>query len=75
MQSRIKFMLDILMAVRNNNMRKIPNCDNSHIEHLKKIIKNFIRGIYLSLIFINYHSLCSSPKFVQSKCNISIIIK
>ncbi|XP_059152514.1 nucleolar MIF4G domain-containing protein 1-like [Physella acuta] len=44
MQSRIKFMLDILMAVRNNNMRKIPNCDNSHIEHLKKIIKNFIRA-------------------------------
>ncbi|CAL1535331.1 unnamed protein product [Lymnaea stagnalis] len=44
MQSRIRFMLDILMAVRNNNMRKIPNYDTSHIEHLKKIIKTFIRA-------------------------------
>uniref|UniRef100_A0A2C9LFQ9 MI domain-containing protein n=1 Tax=Biomphalaria glabrata TaxID=6526 RepID=A0A2C9LFQ9_BIOGL len=43
MQSRIRFMLDILMAVRNNNMRKIPNYDSSHIEHLKKIIKTFIK--------------------------------
>ncbi|KAK3766031.1 hypothetical protein RRG08_002272 [Elysia crispata] len=44
LQSRIRFMLDILMAVRNNNMSKIPNYDPSHIEHLKKIAKNFIRG-------------------------------
>ncbi|RUS85831.1 hypothetical protein EGW08_006383, partial [Elysia chlorotica] len=44
LQSRIRFMLDILMAVRNNNMNKIPNYDPSHVEHLKKITKNFIRG-------------------------------
>ncbi|GFO25848.1 nucleolar mif4g domain-containing protein 1-like, partial [Plakobranchus ocellatus] len=44
LQSRIRFMLDILMAVRNNNMHKIPSYDPSHIEHLKKITKNFIRG-------------------------------
>ncbi|GFS07541.1 nucleolar MIF4G domain-containing protein 1-like [Elysia marginata] len=44
LQSRIRFMLDILMAVRNNNMHKIPSYDPSHVEHLKKITKNFIRG-------------------------------
>ncbi|EFN89915.1 nucleolar MIF4G domain-containing protein 1 homolog [Harpegnathos saltator] len=40
--SRIKFMLDILLAIKNNNMSKIPQYDPTWIEHLKKILKNFI---------------------------------
>lgn len=40
--SRIKFMLDILLAIKNNNMSKIPQYDPSRIEHLKKILKSFI---------------------------------
>lgn len=40
--SRIKFMLDILLAIKNNNMSKIPQYDPSQIEHLKKILKSFI---------------------------------
>ncbi|XP_018405133.1 PREDICTED: nucleolar MIF4G domain-containing protein 1 homolog [Cyphomyrmex costatus] len=40
--SRVKFMLDILLAIKNNNMSKIPQYDPSRIEHLKKILKNFI---------------------------------
>ncbi|KAH9503295.1 Nucleolar MIF4G domain-containing protein 1 [Bulinus truncatus] len=43
MQTRIHFILDILVAIRNNNVRKIPNYDTSHLEHLQKIIKNFIK--------------------------------
>ncbi|XP_045478475.1 nucleolar MIF4G domain-containing protein 1 homolog [Harmonia axyridis] len=41
--SRLRFMLDVLSAVKNNNMLKIPNYDDSYSEHLKKISKNFIR--------------------------------
>nr|XP_050848257.1 nucleolar MIF4G domain-containing protein 1 homolog isoform X2 [Vespula vulgaris] len=40
--SRVKFMLDILMAIKNNNVSKIPQYDPSHIEHLKKLMKSFI---------------------------------
>ncbi|XP_026825309.1 nucleolar MIF4G domain-containing protein 1 homolog isoform X2 [Ooceraea biroi] len=40
--SRVKFMLDVLLAIKNNNMSKIPQYDPSQIEHLKKILKNFI---------------------------------
>ena len=36
-------MLEILLAVKNNNFTKIPNYDPSHFEHLKKILKTFIR--------------------------------
>lgn len=35
-------MLDILLAIKNNNVSKIPQYDSSWIEHLKKILKNFI---------------------------------
>lgn len=35
-------MLEILLALKNNNMSKISQYDPSQIEHLKKIIKNFI---------------------------------
>lgn len=44
MQSRIRFILDVLTALRNNNMSKIPGYDPSHIEHLRKIMKSMIRG-------------------------------
>ncbi|BFZ01306.1 hypothetical protein BsWGS_04345 [Bradybaena similaris] len=44
LKSRIRFMLDVLMAIKNNNMRKIPGYDSSHLEHLRKLIKNFIKG-------------------------------
>lgn len=36
-------MLDVLLAIKNNNMSKIPQYDPTHVEHLKKIIKTFLR--------------------------------
>ncbi|XP_046363929.2 nucleolar MIF4G domain-containing protein 1-like [Haliotis rufescens] len=42
-KSRVRFMLDILLAIKNNNMRKIPNYDPDHLEHLRKLIRNYIR--------------------------------
>ena len=32
------------MAIRNNNMRKIPNYDPTHVDHLRKIMQNCQRG-------------------------------
>ncbi|XP_076349101.1 nucleolar MIF4G domain-containing protein 1 homolog [Tachypleus tridentatus] len=42
-QARVRFMLDILMAIRNNNMHKIPNYDPSLVEHLRKVLRGFVR--------------------------------
>ncbi|XP_012270111.1 nucleolar MIF4G domain-containing protein 1 [Orussus abietinus] len=41
--SRIRFMLDVLLAIKNNNVTKIPQYDPSHVEHLKKLMKTIIR--------------------------------
>lgn len=41
--SRVKFMLEILLAIKNNNVSKIPQYDPSHVEHLKKVMKSIIR--------------------------------
>ena len=41
--SRLKFMLDILLAIKNNNVKKIPNYDSSYQLHWQKIIKEFLR--------------------------------
>ncbi|XP_064614113.1 nucleolar MIF4G domain-containing protein 1-like [Liolophura sinensis] len=43
-KSRVKFMLETILAIRNNNMRKIPNYDPTHLEHLRKLIRNYVRG-------------------------------
>ena len=59
-QSRVRFMLDVIMAVRNNNMRKIPNYDPEHLEHLKKLIRNYIRGLYRpNEIYHIQHNKCT----------------
>lgn len=54
-KSRVQFMLDILLAIKNNNMRKIPNYDPEHLEHLRKLVRNYIRSKYLPQI----HKYCS----------------
>ena len=41
--SRFKFMLEILIAIKNNNVKKIPNYDSSEQLHWQKIIKGFLR--------------------------------
>ena len=41
--SRVKFMLETLIAIKNNNVKKLPNYDPSHQIHLTKIMRNFIR--------------------------------
>jgi len=56
--SRVQFMLDILLAVKNNNVNKIPNYDPSHFDHLKKILKTFIRdGNFITELKIGLQDL------------------
>ena len=45
-------MLETLNAIKNNNMRKIPNYDPSHMEHLRKLLKNYVRGKYTISILL-----------------------
>lgn len=45
--SRVKFMLEILLAIKNNNVNKIPisseQCYSTYIEQMQKIIRTFYR--------------------------------
>ncbi|XP_060522317.1 nucleolar MIF4G domain-containing protein 1 [Cylas formicarius] len=61
--SRVKFLLEILMAIKNNNVAKIPNYDPSYSEHLKKIMKSFIRkGNYVTQLNISLGDLLKAEE-------------
>ena len=62
--NRTRFMIDTLMAIRNNNMNKIPNYDASHTEHLKKILRNSLirKGVSLSKMNVSYQELIAADK-------------
>ncbi|CAH1108463.1 unnamed protein product [Psylliodes chrysocephalus] len=61
--SRVKFMLDILLAIKNNNVTKIPNYDVSYSEHLKKVMKGFIRkGNYVTVLNISLEDLLKADE-------------
>jgi hypothetical protein len=51
-------MLEVLLAIKNNNMAKIPNYDPTHSEHLKKIMKGFLhKGNYVTELKISLDDL------------------
>ncbi|XP_063243900.1 nucleolar MIF4G domain-containing protein 1 [Bacillus rossius redtenbacheri] len=61
--SRVNFMLDVLLAIKNNNMSKIPNYDTSHSEHLKKLLKSFLRkGNYVTELKISLEDLLKAEE-------------
>ncbi|XP_030758082.1 nucleolar MIF4G domain-containing protein 1 homolog [Sitophilus oryzae] len=61
--SRVKFLLDIVLAIKNNNVTKIPNYDPSYSEHLKKISKGFIRkGNYVTQLNISLEDLLKADQ-------------
>lgn len=56
--SRKRFMLEILTAVRNNNIQKIPNCDPSMAEHASKVLRGLFRkGCLLQELNISLEDL------------------
>ncbi|XP_069672026.1 nucleolar MIF4G domain-containing protein 1 [Periplaneta americana] len=61
--TRVKFMLEVLLAIKNNNMTKIPNYDPTHSEHLKKIMKGFLRkGSYVTELKISLEDLLKADE-------------
>ena len=59
--SRVQFMLEVLMAIKNNNMAKIPNYDPSHFDRLKKSLRSLIRdGNSLTELNIGYKDLLAA---------------
>ena len=59
--SRVQFMLEVLMAIKNNNMAKIPNYDPSHFDRLKKSLRTLIReGNSLTELNIGYKDLLAA---------------
>ncbi|XP_058456989.1 nucleolar MIF4G domain-containing protein 1 homolog [Malaya genurostris] len=56
--ARVKFMINILLAVKNNNMNKIPQYDPGLAEHFRKILKGMItNGKYVSTLNIGLDDL------------------
>lgn len=59
--SRLKYMLDILLAIKNNNMKKIPQYDPTLAEHLKKQLKALcVNGKYVTTLNITLTDLLNS---------------
>ena len=59
MISKTKYLvLQILLAIKNNNVKKIPNYDPEHQLHLQKILRNFLRaGAAVTPMKIGYDEL------------------
>ncbi|KAG8197448.1 hypothetical protein JTE90_014930 [Oedothorax gibbosus] len=56
--SRVRFMLETLTAIKNNNMYKIPDYDPSIMEHSKKFLRGLIRkGCSIQELAISYEDL------------------
>ncbi|XP_049654746.1 nucleolar MIF4G domain-containing protein 1 isoform X1 [Accipiter gentilis] len=43
-QTRVRFMLDTMLALRNNDMRKIPGYDPEPVEKLRKLQRTLVRS-------------------------------
>ncbi|CAH2093241.1 unnamed protein product [Euphydryas editha] len=56
--SRVKFLLEVLLAVKNNNLNKIPNYDPTYVEQLKKACRSVVRrGNYVTPLNIRLEDL------------------
>lgn len=61
--SRVLYMVDILLAIKNNNMTKIPQYDSTLVEHFKKLLKQFIRaGKYVTTLNITMVDLLNADE-------------
>lgn len=56
--ARLKYMLDVLTAIKNNNVNRIPNYDPALAEHLRKILKTVcVNGKYVNTLNISLDDL------------------
>jgi hypothetical protein len=60
-------MLETLMAIKNNNMTKIPQFDPSLVEHFRKLLKGMItNGKYVTTMNITMEDLLNGKFFLCS---------
>uniref|UniRef100_A0A182P0R2 MI domain-containing protein n=1 Tax=Anopheles epiroticus TaxID=199890 RepID=A0A182P0R2_9DIPT len=60
---RVKYMLETLLAVKNNNMNKIPQYDPTLVEHFRKLLKGMITsGKYVSTLNIGIQDIINIPE-------------
>uniref|UniRef100_A0A182JQZ5 MI domain-containing protein n=1 Tax=Anopheles christyi TaxID=43041 RepID=A0A182JQZ5_9DIPT len=60
---RVKYMLETLLAVKNNNMNKIPQYDPTLVEHFRKLLKGMITsGKYVSTLNIGIQDILNIPE-------------
>lgn len=61
--ARLKYMLDVLLAIKNNNVNKIPQYDPSLAEHLRKILKTLlVNGKYVTTLNITLDDLLNADR-------------
>ncbi|CAH2044229.1 unnamed protein product, partial [Iphiclides podalirius] len=61
--TRIKFLLEVLMAVKNNNLNKIPNYEPTYVEELKKATKAVVRkGNYVAPLNVRLEDLLKADE-------------
>lgn len=59
--SRVSYMMNILLAIKNNNVTKIPQYDASLVDHFRKLLKQFIRpGSYVTSLAITMDDLLNA---------------
>lgn len=55
---RLRYMLDVLLAIKNNNVNKIPSYDPALAEHLRKILRTMlVNGRYVATLNITLDDL------------------
>lgn len=58
---RLRYMLDVLLAIKNNNVNKIPSYDPALAEHLRKILRTMlVNGKYVTTLNITLADLLSA---------------
>ena len=61
--TRITYMLDVLMAIKNNNVTKIPQYDATIVDHFRKLLKQFVRpGKYVTTLALTLDDLLNAEE-------------
>lgn len=61
-------MLKILLAIKNNNVSKIPNYDTTYSRHLRKLLRSLIKpGSYVSQLNISLEDLLKGKIILRSQ--------
>lgn len=55
---QVRFMLETMMALKNNDMRKIPGYNPEPVERLRKLQRSLVGGLFgRIIIFCNFLKL------------------